>query len=116
MGIEGAGKPPSTHHRQLPQVVEDEEGEVEVDREEEAEVEGAVVAQKCQAKGVQEIRRCAAHTQILWEGGWGCKGVGWWFLCFLCCVYLLRVFRVALLTNDSNLERCQRYANLLPEM
>lgn len=23
---------------------------------------------------------------------------------------------VALLTNDSNLERCQRYANLLPEM
>lgn len=30
--------------------------------------------------------------------------------------YLQRDSRVAPLTNDSNLERCQRYANLLPEM
>jgi len=55
MGIEGAGKPPSTHHRQLPQVVEEEEGEVEVDREEEAEVEGAVVAQNVKQRGCKRL-------------------------------------------------------------
>lgn len=48
-------------------------------------------------------------------GGGGVDGVGG-VLCALFSVLSVETFWVAPLTNDSNLERCQRYANLLPEM
>lgn len=76
---------------------------------------------------VQEIRKCPHpvpgyrgwNGKLLGRGGWVPELPGWWlgwWLRLLLAVGVGKARGVALLTNDSNLERCQRYANLLPEM